>query len=1390
VAIAAATRAEPEQELIAGRYQIEASIAHGGMGVVYRAHDRVLGRAVALKRLLLEGDARRRTRMFEREFHTLAGLKHPRIIEVYDYGLDERGAYYTMELLDGRDLRELAPLSYRTACLYLRDVASSLALLHARSLLHRDLSPRNVRITSDGRAKLIDFGALSGFGRNPTVVGTAPLVPPEALYGAELDQRADLYALGALAYWLLSGRHTFDVRTLGELPAAWGRLLAPPSEHAPASQGLAPIPAALDALVLSLLSQNPLARPSSAAEVSARLSAVAELPAESEPLSALSYLVGGKTVGRGRERAQLRKRLKTALAGRGSVVALEAEAGMGCGRILNDLAVEARLQGATAVVVDANQHRNTYAVVEEIARSLFAAQPQRAATAMGEHAGTLARFTPGSHGRASAPRFTVGDGDRQGGDPREQRLRVQTALLEWLERLAAEVPLLIAVHNFQRADETSAALLAALAQGIAERGMLVALAYDAAERVSAPAALASLQQSAWRVQLHGLSQIEVRALVEATFGPVPGSERLADYLHELTGGNPQGCRDLMQHLVENGIISFADGVWALPQELTDQQLPADLGQALDARIARLGSSARRLVSMIAVHRGPVLLERLEAIALRERIDDPLAALSEAEQRGVLVVDDESIRFSHVSVRDAALRLLSADEQRRLHAQFGALLLQQGAQDVTTQLDAGWHLLHGGEQARGADLLAEVGVALSLDADSMPAAIPALRAALDAFRALGRSQREQARLLAPLAIAGFYADRKIIEAYGDDAVAALQHVLGLGLARRLRPWLGLRLSMAIGFVGVGLGGAVLRHGPRRGRLIFTESVTLFITLVSMLVGVGTLTLDAPRARRYAELLEPLTVLGKDHVAAFSYRNARAFALLPEDRIAQTRASCRDLIARLDDGRPVRRLPERTRRMLRVPLVYALGVMETFRESPEALRLADELEQAGSRLPELFAHQIRANYHGLRGEVEQAEHSRQRVQQLAGQAGSGWHAEVWAPSSEILCCMLTGDLIGLKRVGAQLERLAAEIPSLGLHVQLAAGGYHHLRGEHAQAHAIGHAVIASSEPRGFIGWTPAIASDVATLALLGRPEEAKALGLRTLALFDAEDRKVTTMVVPLVIELAIAEATLGDFAGAATRIAELQAELGEAGGPVTRGALFETAARVALLAKDLPAARAHLAQMQRCFKPTENPALLARCERLRRALAADVPEDSNRDTLDLGLPTPSDVVAVVRRCEGHQQRCDRVLDLLLEHTGGASGYLFGCEDGELMPVSPKGDQPAPSVCARAYEELQLTDQDVTVATGDRADATLVLPTADAQDRHRTFVLSVHHGDATKVLAVAAIALGGRPLRTPLPSFLAALAEALSDPQSASTQASRSSSSHSRRPSLVRGRQQPPR
>src|SRR5262245_26979453 len=154
------------QDRIAGRYLVEATLGRGGMGAVFRAHDQVTNRRIALKQMgIAPGDDRESAQLrFRREFHTMASLRHPRIVEVYDYGVEGGVPYYTMEILDGQDLHDVVALSFKRACDVLRDVASALAFLHARQLIHRDLATRNIRCTTDGRVKVIDFGVLATAG--------------------------------------------------------------------------------------------------------------------------------------------------------------------------------------------------------------------------------------------------------------------------------------------------------------------------------------------------------------------------------------------------------------------------------------------------------------------------------------------------------------------------------------------------------------------------------------------------------------------------------------------------------------------------------------------------------------------------------------------------------------------------------------------------------------------------------------------------------------------------------------------------------------------------------------------------------------------------------------------------------------------------------------------------------------------------------------------------------------------------------------------------------------------------------------------------------------------------------------------------------------------------
>jgi len=172
-------------EWLTERYRVEGTVGRGSAATVYRVWDKGKNRSVALKRLNNRNRAgyQRRVALFQQEYYTLVDLAHPFIIEVYDYGLVEDDPYYTMELLEGEELGRMAPMPWQRACGLLRDVASSLAIIHSRRMVHRDLSTRNVRCNKSGRAKLIDFGALVSMGAVRDVVGTAAFMAPEESLG-------------------------------------------------------------------------------------------------------------------------------------------------------------------------------------------------------------------------------------------------------------------------------------------------------------------------------------------------------------------------------------------------------------------------------------------------------------------------------------------------------------------------------------------------------------------------------------------------------------------------------------------------------------------------------------------------------------------------------------------------------------------------------------------------------------------------------------------------------------------------------------------------------------------------------------------------------------------------------------------------------------------------------------------------------------------------------------------------------------------------------------------------------------------------------------------------------------------------------------------------------
>ncbi len=279
-----------------GSYQLGDLIRKGGMGEVYHATHRMLARPAAIK--LIRGDmlgahdgesADLAIKRFRREAEAAANLRSPHTVELFDFGITEdQTLYFVMELLDGRDLetlvRENGPLPARRVVHILRQACDSLEEAHSQGLVHRDIKPANIHLGKVGIThdfvKVLDFGLVKSVLKEDseislaTAVGRTPGTPsymaPEMALGEGVDARADIYALGCVGYFLLTGKLVFDAESTFQMIAKHMRNEPVP----PSLRANIEVPQALEQLILRCLAKDPAARPQSASELASSLASI------------------------------------------------------------------------------------------------------------------------------------------------------------------------------------------------------------------------------------------------------------------------------------------------------------------------------------------------------------------------------------------------------------------------------------------------------------------------------------------------------------------------------------------------------------------------------------------------------------------------------------------------------------------------------------------------------------------------------------------------------------------------------------------------------------------------------------------------------------------------------------------------------------------------------------------------------------------------------------------------------------------------------------------------------------------------------------------------------------------------------------------------------------
>ncbi|MFV8749157.1 serine/threonine-protein kinase PknK [Nannocystaceae bacterium ST9] len=712
------------------RYAIERELGRGGMGVVFAGRDLLLGREVAVKVIVARADRESLELALTREAKLIAGLDHPNIVPVFDFGRDEGVLFLVMPLIRGRTLRELlreGPLALPVVAEIARQVALGLAHSHAQGVVHRDIKPENLMLTSDPsglQVKIMDFGVAQPSASDSPIgaqLGTLRYLAPEQVRGdASVDARTDLHGLGLVVHEALVGRPAFVEEMRDALLDAIER-----STPVRAALLRIEIPPTIDALIQSLLAKRPDDRPANALEVAARLAEFADVraawtlldpsaaqvvPAAAEAQTAsLRGAIGREPVLRAIE-----ARLSAARAGALQLVLLAGSLGIGKTLIVDELALLCRRRGVTIVRAGA-EVRTPLQLLELLVATL------------------LEQGRPAPH---------------EDTNEREQ-------ILAGLRSLSELGPLVVAFDDLHLADEL-AELVELVFRKLGGAPILVIAAHEF-EPLPADHLLRRLHlrlaehPRALTIELGPLpASVHDELIVQLLGGgePEPG---LAERLRRESGGRPLFARELIRAAVETGVLVQRDRTWRL--DAGEWPMPRNLRTAIATRLRVLPESMRAMLRTAAVlAAGEGGFEFDELVELHGGLSYDLELLLErALELGLLIDTRARLTFSSELLRRIVHAELPLASRQRLHRHRAERLRRTRTspdETAAARLDEAvlTHLLEAEAHAEARPFVLAL-ARRALDELRPGLARPALAALLSAGEALARVERAELRLLA-------------------------------------------------------------------------------------------------------------------------------------------------------------------------------------------------------------------------------------------------------------------------------------------------------------------------------------------------------------------------------------------------------------------------------------------------------------------------------------------------------------------------------------------------------------------------------------------------------------------------------------------------------------------
>lgn len=714
-----------------GNYEIESLISRGGMGVVYKARQISLNRPVALKILASALSSNSSlVKRFHREAQAIARLHHPNIVQIYDIQEDKNLHFFSMQYMEGQTLTEIlkekGKLDIDEAIGIITQAAQGIEHVHKNGIIHRDIKSSNIIVNDSGNVKVMDFGLArsteerSKLTKSGTIMGTVDYMSPEQARGElTLDFRTDIWSLGVVLYEMLTGKVPFSAAN--DSAVIHKIIYEDPVDITTLNPD---VPQRLRVAVARAMRKRAADRYTSITEFLKDLSTMERLDAtqdvqarrhtDTRPITmvvteeAATLFVTEQTpfVGRKGELAELRQLLDRSASGRGSLVMIGGEPGVGKTRLTSELLAEAQrygflyLSGHCYEMEGMPPYIPFVEMIESAARTFELSLFRRL---LGNSASEVAKLMPElRHKFADMPESPTLP-------PEQERRYMFNGILEFIARAAQVEKLLLVFEDLHWADESTMLLLQHISPQLVKMPVLLIGTYRDTE-LAMSESFVRMQEALVRQRLvhymilKQLSEEEVSEMLWRRTGQQP-PRRLVKVIYQKTEGNPFFVEEIFRHLTAEKKLFDLEGQWRADLRIYEADVPRGVRLIVGHRLERVSKQCQEMLAIAAVIGRAVSFDLLEESAkLKE--DALLNTIDEAERaqliRSAPSAGDVEFVFAHELVRQTLLSDLSMLRRQRFHLRVADAIEQVHANDLdkhATQL--AYHLHQAGKAANPA-----------------------------------------------------------------------------------------------------------------------------------------------------------------------------------------------------------------------------------------------------------------------------------------------------------------------------------------------------------------------------------------------------------------------------------------------------------------------------------------------------------------------------------------------------------------------------------------------------------------------------------------------------------------------------------------------------------------